>query len=219
VILENTARDALTALGFSNPSAPIPLGFDTAVRMGRTSAVMPGQEYRISLAGNLQAGKIQFAAVLADGETFGDHAQVRAILARRKTTLQALELVIKGLPKDAPPGHLMEALRASQLSMMNHRPVSTPLDGPPQVHPMPGPAVEVIGQCPPYAPPELREPCEHEEGKTANRALIMAVGNVNATVQRSAGTMGDQSPADALQNLAAMLRQWQTELKSSRPKL
>ena len=57
----------------------------------------------MSFAGVYPAGQIQLGAtILADGETFGDPAQVQAILARRRATLKALSIVIKHFPTGAP---------------------------------------------------------------------------------------------------------------------
>jgi hypothetical protein len=116
-VVKNNSNTALTALSLSGMTRPFPPGpgFDSVVRIGGpASEIKPGGQYRISFQGVYPPGQIQLgAAILADGETFGDPAQIQAILARRRATSQALDIVIQGFPADAP-GELMQVLRASQ---------------------------------------------------------------------------------------------------------
>jgi len=120
VVVKNGSNAALTAVALSGTGRPFPPGFDSVARIGAAGGeVERGGQYRIGLLGVTAAGQIQLgAAILNDGKTFGDPAQIQAILARREATLQALGIVIQRFPASAS-GSLMDVLRASQASEMN----------------------------------------------------------------------------------------------------
>jgi hypothetical protein len=120
VVVKNGSSAVLTAVALAGTGRPFPPGFDSVARIGGpTEGVKPGGQFRIGLVGVNAAEQIQLgAAILNNGETFGDAAQIQALLARRKATLQALGIVIQGFPASAN-GSLMQVLRASQNTEIN----------------------------------------------------------------------------------------------------
>ena len=235
-VLENASKAALTAVtlvGAGQGSR----SFDSATRLGIASEVKPGDKYTIGVPGVYPPGQIQLAAtILADGETFGDPAQIEAILERRRATLKALPIVIKHFPTRAPSG-----------GAAAHFPTGSQH---PWVNPMPSPDEDVVQEFPtettnpaltardrphatieeemqhsPAGPPpiQLMAPLlasQSEEIRgVRDNAVAAAIMNVNRTVQRSALGMTSDSSSEILKNLAAMLRAWEEDLRRSLPKL
>ena len=96
VVIENDSTTNLTAVAFYEPGHASPYLNDAATRQWHE--VEPGKQTTIGFNLTLPAPLEFKAAVLADGETFGDANTIEMILAKRRAMLQALGIILQHLP-------------------------------------------------------------------------------------------------------------------------
>jgi len=131
VLIENDSTTNLTAVAFSEPGHAYPYLNDAATRQWHE--VEPGKQTIIGFNLTLPAPLEFKAAVLADGETFGDTGMIEMILAKRRAMLQALGIVLQHLPlagngatAPTPLLPLFRSYKAEQLKgLSNDDPVRT----------------------------------------------------------------------------------------------
>lgn len=208
--------------------------FDSALRNG--SEIKPGGTFRIRSTALDPSGQIQVAAaILADGQTFGDPAHVQAILAQRRAVLRALPIVIRHFPKTPPPPGPASVCEVPPGPPV---PVAHPAPGGEEVVYEPGPGAlglpPDLSACrtiqhpkqgapnfmPVYAaalPEELagiKDPAAVNAVLAANSAIMQGA---NAVIPRS--DLHGYSPKKVMAKLLAMLHAWQDGLSNSLPSL
>jgi hypothetical protein len=149
-VLENNSTVVLTAVAFSSNSAEglktlggdvqqavpgkiravIPVYCDSAVQQWKE--VEPGQRARIGFGSVYRSAELDLkAAILADGRTFGDAALIEAMLARRRATLEGLEIILRHLPTTVTgitsPTQLLQLFRSCRQEQLKGLQINDPV--------------------------------------------------------------------------------------------
>ncbi len=260
IVIQNVSRFPLTALsltftssrysvergvvrlrpeGAAEVAARPPYSFDSATHHG--AAIKPGGKLQIGAqAFDPSAQIVISAAVFADGETFGDPAQIQVILEKRRETLQVLPVVIRNFPTRPPPpgavcvvavpaGPRIEPPRAAGDIGMNPMPgpgetvITSPPAGPIIPSLSLGPRnclkIEYPKNGPPFFRPVLRAALADERKEVKSLSMMNALLWVDSEIERNAYLLRGLSPGRITEKLRVMLRVWQDDLSHSLPSL
>ena len=94
--------------------------------------VEPGHRASITFGNVYRSLELELkAAILADGRTFGDAALIEAMLARRRTTLEGLAIILRHLPTSVPgitsPAQLLQLIRSSKQEQLKGLQINDPV--------------------------------------------------------------------------------------------